>query len=222
MKNPFKSFWNWLTGVKSSSPPSEAQKSAARYLAQKLKDDSERKFAEIAARQGAKQGARQGLALLPSVPAIIAGLLVVLAIGAGVYMYTNWGKPESEPIQFGPAIDKPRGERVSEPGPGTGSDPYAVFLITNLAGGSIWVGQESTLKSKPLCQFRGGGLCKNDGSDPLVQYEKKSAAFGSFGEAKQTYCRDLKSPPRPMPLTGGSKANIYGGDYWVDTAPGCN
>jgi hypothetical protein len=99
--------------------------------------------------------------------------------------------------------------------------PYAVFLLTNIAGGSIWVGSESELKTRTVCTFPGGGLCKNDGSDTMVQYVKETADEQSNADAVTAYCNAPKSNVRSMPLTGGTKANIFGGDYWIDTAPSC-
>lgn len=106
--------------------------------------------------------------------------------------------------------------------PSTTQDKYAVFLLTNIAGGSIWVGSEQEIQTKTVCSFPGGGLCKNDGTDALVQYVKKSQDFSSYDDAQAAYCAAPKSNVRSMALTGGTKANIYGGDYWIDTAPSCS
>ena len=105
--------------------------------------------------------------------------------------------------------------------PSTTQDRYAVFLLTNIAGGSIWVGSEQEIQTKPVCSFPGGGLCKNDGTDALVQFVKESQDFSSYDDAQAAYCAAPKSNVRSMALTGGTKANIYGGDYWIDTAPSC-
>jgi hypothetical protein len=57
------------------------------------------------AREAAKHGVtRGGAAILPSAPALIAGVLVVGAIGAGIWMYANWGEPSDQPVQAGPAM----------------------------------------------------------------------------------------------------------------------
>jgi hypothetical protein len=109
----------------------------------------------------------------------------------------------------------------SETTPSTTQDKYAVFLLTNIAGGSIWVGSEQEIQTKPVCSFPGGGLCKNDGTDALVQYVKESQDFASYDDAQAAYCAAPKSNVRSLPLTGGTKANIFGGDYWIDTAPSC-
>ncbi len=103
-----------------------------------------------------------------------------------------------------------------------GSQGFAVFLLTNVANGSIWVGKESELRGKKTCNFRGGGLCADKGgADIPVQYQKKSQDFNTYDEAVGTYCKALQSPPREVPLTGGKKAVVYGAEYWVDTAPPC-
>ncbi len=35
------------------------------------------------------------------------------------------------------------------------------------------------------------------------------------------YCTSLQSEPVNWDLQWGTKAKIYGADYWIDTAPGC-
>ncbi|MGA9098325.1 MAG: tetratricopeptide repeat protein [Methanotrichaceae archaeon] len=99
---------------------------------------------------------------------------------------------------------------------GTPQDKYAVFLLTNLEGGSVWVGSEQQLETSKVGDFPGGG-----GSDDKVQYVKESQDFSSYDDAVAAYCAAPKSNVRSLPLTGGTKANIYGGDYWIDTAPPC-
>lgn len=53
--------------------------------------------------------ARSGFALLPegllSAPALLAGAAIFIAASAGLYMYSNWGKPSSEPVKAGPVGD---------------------------------------------------------------------------------------------------------------------
>lgn len=102
---------------------------------------------------------------------------------------------------------------------------YAVFLLTNVGNGAIWVGSESDLKTAKACSFFHGGSCKNDGSDLSVQYVKKSQDFSSYDEAKAAYCAEPRSNERSFSnfatLTGGTTADIYGGNYWIDLAPEC-
>ena len=124
-------------------------------------------------------------------------------------------RPPAEPPA---AVQKPAKPTATKPG---ASQKYAVFLLTNVSGGSIWVGQEADIKDRKICSYPGGGLCKGDGTDAKVEYQKKSADFATYDEAVKAYCGALQSPPKSMPLTGGAKAKIYGSEYWVDTAPGC-
>ncbi len=112
--------------------------------------------------------------------------------------------------------------------PGTPQDSsgqgFAVFLLTNISNGTIWVGKESELRAKKTWNFRGGGLApEKGGADIPVQYQKKSQDFNTYDEAVASYCRSLQSPPREIPMTGGGKkAVVYGAEYWVDTAPSCS
>jgi hypothetical protein len=53
-------------------------------------------------------GTSLGATLLSSLPAILAGLLVVGAVGAGGWMLTHWGKPSDEPVAAGPQSNRPR------------------------------------------------------------------------------------------------------------------
>jgi hypothetical protein len=103
------------------------------------------------------------------------------------------------------------------PDPTPTADGYTVFILTNVSGGSIWIGRESELKKTHTYDFSGGGLKDGDGSKQLIKYVKKSQEFKTFNDAKQFYLKSLQSQPRSIPLTGGSKAKIFGGDYWVDT-----
>jgi hypothetical protein len=95
---------------------------------------------------------------------------------------------------------------------------YALFILTNVSNGSIWVGRESELKTMHTYDFAGGGLKSGDGSRQMARFVKKSPSFQTQDEAKKFFLRSLQSKPRAIPLTGGSKAKIFGGDYWVDLA----
>ena len=43
----------------------------------------------------------------------------------------------------------------------------------------------------------------------------------TFETAVTDYCASLDSEPVNWNLQFGTKAKVYGGDYWIDTAPGC-
>ncbi len=99
-------------------------------------------------------------------------------------------------------------------------EPYAVFLLTNVSGGSIWVGQESQLGHLHTCDFRGGGLCAEDGgADIAVTFEKKTPDYPTHAAAMDAYCRAL-GMTWPVQLTGGTKGRIFGADYWIDNVDG--
>jgi hypothetical protein len=57
-------------------------------------------------RHGAGRAAG-GFSLL-SWPALATLTLILLASGGGVYLYRNWGKPSTEPVQPGPAMTRQR------------------------------------------------------------------------------------------------------------------
>ena len=130
---------------------------------------------------------------------------------------------DSATAQYGDAAVATRGARPDAVDPGKGDDePYAVFLMTNVSGGSIWVGQESSLKASLTCNFNGGGHCANNGgADIPVTYQKMSSDHFTFETAVTDYCASLDSEPVNWNLQFGTKAKVYGGDYWIDTAPGC-
>ncbi len=109
-----------------------------------------------------------------------------------------------------------------EPSPTPQNDNYyGVFVMTNVSGGSIFVGQVSELRAKYTYQFKGGGVPGPDGSGTKVSFELKSPQFANLQDARSFYCRSLQTSPRDIPLTGGKKAQIFGRDYWVDTALDC-
>jgi hypothetical protein len=100
------------------------------------------------------------------------------------------------------------------------SESWNVYLA-KISGGSILIDTESNLKGRKGCTIAGGGLCKNDGSDYLVQYAVVDGPFKSEDEAIAAYCAKRTAPLVPNPVAHGVKTQIYGGNYWVDTAPDC-
>lgn len=109
----------------------------------------------------------------------------------------------------------------SDPPVFVSAEKYAVFLLTNVAGGTILVGKESDLKKNSTCDYPGGGRCKKDGTDAPVQYVNKSPYFSNYDDARSSYCAEPRSNVRKVPLTHGIKADIYNGSYWIETAPEC-
>jgi hypothetical protein len=100
-------------------------------------------------------------------------------------------------------------------------DQYFVFVLPQVSGGSIVVSQESALKNAPTCSFSGGGLCQ--GNDPPVVYQKVSQGFATLDDATAQWCSDLAGAKiTNSPIAGDSHATVYGGDYWIGTAPGCS
>ncbi|EHB58366.1 hypothetical protein MycrhDRAFT_0802 [Mycolicibacterium rhodesiae JS60] len=147
--------------------------------------------------------------------AVAAGIIVIGAAGA-IYVYTA-----DEPIKLGPVALGPRKERPVGPGVTYNADDYYVFLLSNISGGSILVGQESVLKTTKACEIAGGGLCSGQ-NDPLVEYQIKSAGFKTYDQAAAAWCAELKGKKiTNSPVAGDSKAEVYGGAYWIGTAPAC-
>jgi WD40 repeat protein len=97
------------------------------------------------------------------------------------------------------------------------ADPYAVYVLDDASGGSIYIGQRSAIEKMHTYEFPGGGLQEGDGSKQLVTYEKKSPDFNTYDEAKTFYLKARETPAKIIPLmNGGKKARIFGRDYWVD------
>jgi hypothetical protein len=48
-----------------------------------------------------------------------------------------------------------------------------------------------------------------------------SSDYFTLEGAVTDYCASLASELVDWNLQWGTKAKVYGGDYWVDTAPGC-
>jgi hypothetical protein len=155
-----------------------------------------------------------------------------LLVAAGVATYgaaTLAGTLSADkPVEPGERTIEARGEAPPPLPLASAPETYGVFLLTNVANGSVWVGQESRLKTSFTCNFAGGGLCAGQtyttgapGANVPVQYAKKSADFKTKDEATKSFCAAFQSTPRNIQLAHGVKAQIYGGDYWVDLAPAC-
>jgi hypothetical protein len=158
-------------------------------------------------------GSRAGASLL-SWPAVLAAFAVLAAISGGTYLYSNWGKPSSAPVQPGPRMDQPAAPPVTGPDAVEGEN-YAVFLLPDNSGGTIYIGQEATLKRWRTCDTPNGGRCDDPNAVyPPVRYEQKSADFDTAGEALAAACQagPVKSGH------WGNKLVAYGGEYWFEGA----
>ncbi len=97
---------------------------------------------------------------------------------------------------------------------GTGTDTgqkYAVFLLPDNSGGTIYIGQEETLKKLRTCDTSNGGLCDDPKKVyPPVKYVKESADFDTLKEAEAAACKAGKVEPGYW----GTKLGAYGGHYW--------
>jgi hypothetical protein len=145
---------------------------------------------------------------------VLAGAAVIGLVGV-IYVYSG-----DKAILPGPAMNKPKPEAKANPGVTHNPDNYFVFLLPQVSGGSIYVGQESQLKEMHPCDMPGGGPC-GDNDEPL-KYEAKSQGFKTYGEATDAWCADLKGKERHNhPVAGDSTVTVYGGEYWIGTAPSC-
>lgn len=141
--------------------------------------------------------------------------LTMAALGGLTYLGSQYvgSKFGDTPVQSGPAMNKPKPPGVNNP-TGQGSDKFAVWVLY-ISGETLYIGQESTLKSRPACQYSGGGLC-GDGENPPPQYAKLEGDFDTYEEALAAYCRATGgAQPQPWPLTGDSKMSAYGHNLWT-------
>jgi hypothetical protein len=154
--------------------------------------------------------------------AITVGALVVGATIGGARIAGELSA-DSPTAQYGDAANRPRGEPPAAPTASVvAQEPFAVWLVTNVANGSIFVGQESSIKGTITCQWGGGGLCADSGgADIPTEYRKLSQDYFTWEGAHTDYCAALTSEPRNYDLAFGTKATIYGGDYWIDFVLPC-
>jgi hypothetical protein len=179
--------------------------------------------------QATARAGRWGIQGLGRVGGIIAGAsagfwvalgIGVVALGVGGYLYSRG----ESPVQFGSRMLNPKATTVPSVTSGSASQPYAVFVLTNISGGSVWVGQEANLKNAITCNFWGGGLCADaGGQDVPVAYIKKTQDFNTIDQATQSWCNELSGKPIQdwTAVTGDKKAGVYGGMYWIGLAPSC-
>ncbi|HEX8845086.1 MAG TPA: hypothetical protein VF791_10605 [Pyrinomonadaceae bacterium] len=156
------------------------------------------------------------------------GSWLLLGIGVGAVLIGGyiWSQGDKS-VQVGRRGDKnarvASGDIPTRPAavePGSGSQQYFVYVL-DLSNGSVWVGQEATLRSTPRCQFGGGGPCEGDGNNP-PRVITKSRGYKTLEEAKAAWCAELKGKAiENWPLHGDRKAAVYGGKYWIGLAPGC-
>jgi hypothetical protein len=159
--------------------------------------------------------------------ATLAGIAAtVITLGGLVYggsIIAGEMSADSPTAEYGSAVNDPRGEPPAAPTNTVAEEPYAVYVLTNVSGGTIWISQESSLKSSLACQFEGGGLCASQGgSDRPVTYTKLSQDYFTRDAAFTDFCSAITSEPRNYELAFGTKATVYGGDYWIDLLPSCD
>lgn len=156
-------------------------------------------------------GGRAAFTLL-SWPAMLSLLAILAAISAGTYMYTNWGKPSVPPVLPGSRMGLPAATPVLGPGSVAGQK-YAVFLLPDNSGGTIYIGQEAVLQTKRTCDLPNGGLCDDPNKTyPLVKYTKLS---GDFDTSEQAYAAACSAGPIKNGYWG-NKLVAYGGEWWFD------
>lgn len=169
-----------------------------------------------------------GSALLRAATAIgslfTPAVIIAVAVGGAVIVAggTIYVAMSDKPILPGPRVSQP-----GQPPPVRGRDEvtynqdlYYIFVLPDVSGGSIVISQESALKDAPTCSFSGGGLCQ--GNDPPVTYRIVSEGFTTFEGATAKWCNDVSGATiTNWPVAGDSRAALYGGDFWIGTAPSC-
>jgi hypothetical protein len=147
--------------------------------------------------------------------AILIGRLVGLMSADAPVGVTAKGDPATRRAQ-GTLAQRPPTVR-----PGGAAGHYYIYVL-EISGGSVWIGQEETLRHTYSCNFAGGGLCKNDGTDqpPTIRY--RSGKFATLDAATRAWCQELSGKPTAYwQVAGDSKAAVYGGNYWLGLAPRC-
>jgi hypothetical protein len=149
----------------------------------------------------------------------VASGVVLVGLGAG-YIYSRGESPVQPGEQFGKQHGQQAGLR-SRTGQGQGSEKYAI-VVADISGGSVMIGQESELEATEACRVEGGGLCeKPAGENPLLQYRVIST-HDTYDDAVTAWCGALaKAKTVRIPVARDSKAELYGGSYWIGAAPEC-
>ena len=168
---------------------------------------------------------------LSGTAATVAGAVVVTAaLGAATYGVANLAGrfAGDDSVQVGSRGDKAaRTARGDIPQPpddvvSTKSDEKYYVYVLNISGGSVWVGQESTLNKTPSCRFAGGGPCEGAGNNPPAVITK-SQAYDTETEANDAWCAEFRGKKvEHWAVARDSKAEVYGGKYWLGLAPGCS
>jgi hypothetical protein len=119
--------------------------------------------------EAAKAAARLGFAeaaAVASSSSVIPILIVLAILGGGAYMYSNWGKPSSDPIKAGPrgANDGRKGGPATyTPAPTARGDKYFIYAVQT-SGLSFYVGRPKDVEGRPARSFADGGTS----SDPVA------------------------------------------------------
>jgi hypothetical protein len=202
---------------------------AARVALQEI-EENPGLFGTLSAMAGRLLGSLGTVATGISATTVLMAIGVTALLGVATYYGSRYlGELAADKsVQAGPRGDpaarRARGDlpaRPSNVGPGSAAGPYYVYVL-DISGGSVWIGQEETLKHTHSCSFAGGGLCKNDGTDrpPAVKYQ--SGKFVTLTAATKAWCQELSGKPKAYwQVAGDSKAPVYGGNYWLGLAPGC-
>lgn len=170
------------------------------------------------------------LGLSGTVATVAGAVVLTAALGAATYGVANLAGrlAGDDSVQAGSRGDKAartaRGdipERPDDVISTNSSEKYYVYVL-NISGGSVWIGQETTLKNTPSCRFAGGGLCEGAGNNPPPVITK-SQAYDTEIDANTAWCNELRGKKvEHWAVARDSKAEVYGGKYWLGLAPGCN
>jgi hypothetical protein len=161
-----------------------------------------------------------------------AALIFAAAVGYGAYRYVRG----SIPISAGPMGNKEARTAANAENPASAypgrvaagtavGEKYHIYGLA-LSGCSIFIGQESAIKTSRRCNFAGGGNCVGDGNLPPDILYTSPTEYDSEQAATQQWCADLAAARSAghvahWAVAGDDKAEVYGQKCWIGTAPSC-
>lgn len=151
-------------------------------------------------------------AAVSSAAALGTGVVVTVAVlGTATYIGANviGSRSGDAAVQAGARMQ----EAASTPvlAEGTIDGGYAVFVLPDNSGGTVWIGDEDYLKTLRTCDTPNGGLCDDPNvTYPPVRYVRQSPDFATYEEALASHCAATVQRPGYW----GNKAEGYGGLYW--------
>ena len=110
-------------------------------------------------------------------------------------------------------VEKSAEEEEEEEGEEEDEGGWGVFNLTNVSGGSLWVGKEANLEGKFTCDYRGGGNCP---PEIAVKWSMLAGPFDTRQEANDAWCNGVTDGPHYPPLVPGFRMEFQGTWYWAE------